>query len=261
MPSFSAISFVESGLFSLRIVMMRASVSPRRALVVETSGLGDTIAGVIDRYAPDHDQVKVEFSGSTTIDSGLLEDDKGNLVAVLTVPVDRGKPLPGAHGVRLRFPQSPAGTTRQAWGFLPARVEDGTSSSQPLPLTLRTVGNNSVVDVGIVDSAVVVLLAKDGLPLLGITAPRELKVSSGFKVGVQCANPSPRPLHGRLRLVEPGTTRQLTPARDISVPAWESVTLTFNDQASSFPARLAVGAALTIDSVQFMAVPVDCYVK
>ncbi|MEK7767644.1 MAG: beta-galactosidase trimerization domain-containing protein, partial [bacterium] len=224
-------------------------------------GLGDLVAGLIERHVPDVDRVRAEFSGTTTLDCGLLEDGRGNLVAVLTVSVERGKPLPPAEGVRLRFPAALAGGTRQAWAFIPTRVEHGSSSSLPRLLALVQDGNDTVLNVGTVDSAVVVLLAKDGPPLLGVTAPREVGAGTTFKVAVGCFNPSPRLVHGRLRLVEPGTMRELAPAREVSVPAWEAVTLEFDAWAPSAPARLALGAAVAVGSGESTAAPVDCYVQ
>jgi len=224
-------------------------------------GLGEMAVGLVERHAPGVGRVKAEYGGKTTLDCGLLEDGKGNLVAVLTVPVDRAKPLPPAEGVRLRFPAALAGGARQAWLLVPTRVGADSSSSEPRSLAVTREGKDFILDVGTVESAVVVLLAGDSAPLMGVTAPRDIRAGSGFRAAITCGNPSPRPLKGLLRPVEAGTVRELAAPREITVPAWESVTIEFEALAPSAPGRLALGAVLNVGKRESKAVPVDCYVK
>ncbi|MEK7475748.1 MAG: beta-galactosidase [Candidatus Coatesbacteria bacterium] len=224
-------------------------------------GLGELVAGLLEQHAPGVARARAAYGGQTTLECGLLEDGKGNLVAVLTVPVDRGKPLPAAEGVRLTFPAALAGSARQAWALVPTRTGSGASSSEPQPLALERQGTEAVLAIGTVESAVVMLLAKDARPLLGVTAPREIKAGSSFQASVSCRNPSPRALKGRLGLIEAGSLKAWGAAKEVSVPAWESVTVVFEAKAPSAPGRLALGTLLRTDAGESKAVPVDCYVK
>ncbi len=227
-------------------------------------GLKALVRSLIESHAPSMPRVQVTYEGDACVDVSLLEDSKGNRLIVLTVLCDKGKPISPVSRVEVSLPVDQIEDVREVLALGPPSEADGHVRHLPMPLAVSREGGRATIDVGAVDSAVVVLLAKDMLPTGGLVVPLEVETGSEFSVLAGWRNASPVPVAGTADLILPEGAENLTGPRHIRIEGGGTSDVEFRVRAPDAAERMVVKANLQLaesDAEPFVSVPLDVYVK
>jgi beta-galactosidase GanA len=224
-------------------------------------GLSEFLKALIRAHAVES-PLTVTHSGKGFLDAAMLEDGRGNRVVVLTVPPGDGKPAAPVTDVEVSLAPGLADGLAGALGFLPTQESDGAVRNVSQSLPVEREGEAARLRLGTVESAAVVLLARDMPPLLGLQAPAAIGAGGKFTVTVTCTNASPRAVTGALDLVLPEAAKALTPPARLVLEPRASRSVALEIQAPAAPVRLVIKARFAAEgSDPITSVPVDVYVK
>ena len=205
---------------------------------------------------------EIKYGGKELLDHGLLADAKDNQVLTLSVPPHMGKPPAAITDVEISCEASQVKGMVRACLLAPSVVADGKVRSVPRPLAVETADGQTVkIKVGTVDSAAVVVFARDMPPVLGIEAPATSVKGAEFSVTVTCLKLSPKETPGTIDLVLPPTCRNITGPQ----PSGQE-TYAFRVQASAEPQRAVIKACFipagtTSAAARIVSVPVDVAIQ
>ncbi len=227
-------------------------------------GLRELVRSLIESHAPSVPRVEVMHEGDACLDVSLLEDAKGNRLVIITVPSDGGKPISPVQGVRVSLPADQLEGVEQVLALCPTATLDGHVWQVAGLLDVNRQDGRATIKGDGVDSAVVVLLARDVSPFAWLIVPKEAEKGTEFSVLAGCLNASPRAVAGTADLILPEGVENLTGPQPISAEAGEGARVEFKVRAPGSAQRLVVKACLRLegpDAEPIVSVPLDVYVK
>ena len=173
-----------------------------------------------------------------------------------------GKPPAAITDVEISCEASQVKGMVRACLLAPSVVADGKVRSVPRPLAVETADGQTVkIKVGTVDSAAVVVFARDMPPVLGIEAPAASVKGAEFSVTVTCLKLSPKETPGTIDLILSAACTDLTGPQ----PSGQE-TYAFRVQASAEPQRAVIKACFipagtTSVAARIVSVPVDVAIQ
>ncbi|HEX4148427.1 MAG TPA: hypothetical protein VHY20_05545, partial [Pirellulales bacterium] len=126
----------------------------------------------------------------------------------------------------------------------------------------RSTDGTTTMKLSSVDSASLLLIARDHSPLLSIEGPSTGSPGSTIRIGVTCYNPSPKAVAGSIGLEIPADWTRIGPAPRVKIPARGRQTVQIAVHLGSATGRSVVTATFSQgwSTPQVASVPIDVMV-
>jgi beta-galactosidase GanA len=202
----------------------------------------------------------VRAVGDRFLDTSLLQDKSGNqLVIVNTTCAKLDAPV-ASHDVDVQLRGVASAPNSKLYMIGPPRVSDGRTFAGPRPAPLPALSNGiSHIVIPTVDSATLVLIARNHSPLLATDAPATALAGSTVQVNVVCYNPSNKTARGTLSIESTGPEPVSGPEQSVTIPARGETHCTIGLATGHTPGRSAFAALLKFGggTQSIESVPID----